>query len=207
MTEQYMDLADQLLTEIREKLAADSCTSPVAGRRRAVFFADLCGSTKFWREHGEAQGYRRIQFHNWACGRVIQSLNGTMVKELGDGLLATFDHPNVAVQAGLCLIRLWKKFNQMVLSDEPMQTRVAVTCGRLLPAASSPVDFVGEAITRCLQIAEYARPNYLVMDEESLKDWEGGKRTREEDSWEPKVVSLRGLGVATIYEVAERSGN
>src|ERR1700704_4603933 len=66
---------------------------------RTVLFADLRGSTALYEVLGNTEATAVVTQSVALIARVVANCGGTVVKTLGDGLMAMFDNPVSAVQA------------------------------------------------------------------------------------------------------------
>jgi adenylate cyclase len=69
-------------------------------RKYAVLLTDLIGSTDATRKLGNAGAQRMLRAHNAIIRNALKDNRGTEVKHTGDGILAIFDKPADAVEAG-----------------------------------------------------------------------------------------------------------
>lgn len=70
---------------------------------RTVLFADLRGSTALFETLGNAEATSVVTHCVNALAGPVTSYEGTVVKTLGDGLMAVFDEPAQAVQAAMLM--------------------------------------------------------------------------------------------------------
>jgi class 3 adenylate cyclase len=94
---------ESLLAEV-EAFLTGTTGGPTGERVLAtVLFSDIVGSTS----HATALGDRRwrevLDDHDRAVTRQVQRFSGTRVKNLGDGVLATFDGPTQAIRCGAAM--------------------------------------------------------------------------------------------------------
>ena len=70
-----------------------------------ILFTDLVGSTSIASELGDARWRDRLEAHYGALRALLDQHRGHEVETTGDGLLATFDGPALAVRAALAMTR------------------------------------------------------------------------------------------------------
>ena len=90
-------LADQVVAEIRRFVTG---AAPVASTERALatlLFTDIVSSTEKAAELGDAGWRRLLDQHDTTVRRDLGAHSGRLVKNTGDGILATFDGPGRAV--------------------------------------------------------------------------------------------------------------
>ena len=66
---------------------------------RTVLFADLRGSTALYETLGNAEATSVVTHTVAALGRAVPACGGTLVKTLGDGLMAVFASPAEGLQS------------------------------------------------------------------------------------------------------------
>jgi adenylate cyclase len=67
--------------------------------QRTVLFADLRGSTGLFETLGNAEAAAVVTQSVTLMGQVVMSCGGQVIKTLGDGLMAVFEHPQGAIDA------------------------------------------------------------------------------------------------------------
>ena len=70
---------------------------------RSVLFADLRGSTSMYETLGNADATAVVTQSVALLARIVETHGGTVVKTLGDGLMAIFETPAPAVAAAVDL--------------------------------------------------------------------------------------------------------
>ncbi len=95
LADNWRDIVDAHITFITD-LDVDA---PVDRRFSVVVFTDIVGSTSASMASGDDEWHRRLDTHDRISTRVITRYAGSVIKNTGDGLLATFDTPSQAVDA------------------------------------------------------------------------------------------------------------
>lgn len=70
-------------------------------RHRTILFTDIEGSTGFWDRHGDVKGRLMVDAHNRTVFPVIRAYRGTVVKTIGDAVMASFRDPERALRAAI----------------------------------------------------------------------------------------------------------
>jgi class 3 adenylate cyclase len=91
--------ADALIGEIEEFLTGSRTPVPCHSELAAILFTDIVGSTKLAARLHHDQWQILLGQHNEAVRREIQFGGGRVIKAIGDGFLATFPTPDLAVRA------------------------------------------------------------------------------------------------------------
>jgi predicted ATPase/class 3 adenylate cyclase len=140
---------------------ARSAGAPSAGTRAAsalstFLFTDIEGSTRLWEEHAAGMGAALAQ-HDHILRSAIEANGGIVIKTTGDGILARFDDPVAAVEAGLAGQRAlgaasWGETG-------PLRVRMALHAGE---AEERDGDYFGPALNRVARILAIAYGNQIV---------------------------------------------
>ena len=71
--------------------------------RITLLFSDLVGSTALYERIGDAGAYHLVREHFAFMQRIVRELDGTVVKTIGDAVMAAFYEPANAVRAGIAM--------------------------------------------------------------------------------------------------------
>ncbi len=174
---------------------------------KCIMFTDLVGSTQYKREMGHTKGFMRNRMFCDICEQAIIRHNGSVVKRLGDGVMAVFETAIDAVLAAMLmsnsLDKERKKLKPMV---GKMDCRIGITCGYVKEIPGPTADYIGHAMDKGARIEGIARTNQVLIDEivyglihTKIRDYAAdiviGK---------PRNLTLKGVGVSTLYEVSPR---
>jgi predicted ATPase/class 3 adenylate cyclase len=134
----------------------DARAGGVAGAQSTFLFTDIEGSTRLWEEHAAGMGSALAQ-HDRLLRTAIESRGGTVIKTTGDGILARFDDPVAAVEAGIAAQRslraaAWGETG-------PLRVRMALHSGE---AEERDGDYFGAALNRVARILAIAHGDQIV---------------------------------------------
>jgi len=76
-----------------------------------LMFTDLAGSTALYERIGDGRAYRLVRDHFAFLGATVRRHNGTLVKTIGDAVMAAFSDPADAVRAALSVQDEVRSFN------------------------------------------------------------------------------------------------
>jgi class 3 adenylate cyclase len=65
---------------------------------RAIMFTDIVDSTGITARPGDVRGVEMVRAHDAMVRRALKDSHGREIKHTGDGIMASFDHTNAAVQ-------------------------------------------------------------------------------------------------------------
>jgi class 3 adenylate cyclase len=167
----------------------------------AVAFFDLVGSTARKLEQGHLAGIEAVTRHNATCRTIAERLGGRVIKELGDGVLLTFEDPANAALAALNV--------RVALAQTELDTKIGITAGLVeLVQIDGLNDVIGSAVDRCARIQSLAAPGQILLDTAIVDAIR--PQIADHDALElrgPEHVPLAGVGTVELWLLADRSGN
>jgi class 3 adenylate cyclase len=92
-------------------------------------FTDLVGSTEMRTRLGDAAADEIHRTHDRLLDSAVEEHGGTVVKSLGDGILATFGAAADAVAAGTAVQRVIERANRRVEDARRLAVRVGLSAG------------------------------------------------------------------------------
>jgi class 3 adenylate cyclase len=95
------------LQRFRDLFAAEALRpgEQIAVGSLAFLFTDLRGSTRLYRDVGDAPAFGRVMSHFDVLRRVVAEEGGAVVKTMGDAIMAAFPRPAAALRAALAAQR------------------------------------------------------------------------------------------------------
>ena len=99
-------------------------------REVAVLFTDIRGSSTFFKIHGDIAGRLMMQRHYDMLFPLIAQHQGTVVKTVGDSIMATFFDPRNAVSAAIAMQRTLSEYNVHQSTDDPIRIRIGINFGK-----------------------------------------------------------------------------
>jgi class 3 adenylate cyclase len=122
-----------------------------------VLFADICGSTPLYETMGDAVAYG---FNGLCLERLEASTRshaGTVVRSVGDGLLATFPTPDDAFRASVEM--------QRARYDGDLELKVAFHYGPVIEGFGG--DVYGDAVNLAARLSALAKSGEILLTEET----------------------------------------
>jgi serine/threonine-protein kinase len=95
----------------------------------AVLFTDIVGSTSFFERYGDTAGLLMLQRHHELVLPAIEEAGGTVVKTIGDAVLATFSSAEAAVRAAIQIQLHLDAHNEERLQADQIYTRIGINFG------------------------------------------------------------------------------
>jgi class 3 adenylate cyclase len=131
---------DRFLAEPETEVATDRVLS-------TVLFTDMVASTERLAARGDDAWRRVLDDHDATTAHLVAQHRGSVVKQLGDGILATFDGPARAVRCAAALLE--------AAHTQGITLRVGLHAGEI---ELRPSDVTGIAVHTASRIAALARP-------------------------------------------------
>lgn len=139
----------------------DAHTQEIPWREKTILMSDIVGITAYFDTHGDMAGRRRIQRHNELLFPLIQAQRGTVVKTIGDAILATFDTADEGVQAAVNMQRALQQHNRALPdAGERLQIRVGLNSGQCIVEAQ---DVFGDAVNVAARVCSKAGAEQIVI--------------------------------------------
>lgn len=144
--------ADVVVDEIEKFLLGERVSRASQRELVTLVFTDLVESTARLAEVGDAGWGRQLDAHDRITTDVVVRHGGTVVKNLGDGFLLTFDGPAAAIRAGRALVD--------ALEREGLAVRVSIHTGEAERRAD---DLSGIAVHLASRALDVAGPNEVIV--------------------------------------------
>ncbi|NOR72557.1 MAG: adenylate/guanylate cyclase domain-containing protein, partial [Mariprofundaceae bacterium] len=174
---------------------------------KCIMFTDLVGSTQYKRDMGHTKGFMRNRMFCDICEQAVIRNNGTVVKRLGDGVMAVFETAIDSVLAAMLMVSSIdnerKKLKKIV---GKMDCRIGITCGYVKEIPGVAKDYIGHAMDKGARIEGIAKTNQVLIDEIVYGLIHTKIRDYSDDIviGSPRNLTLKGVGVSTLYEVSPR---
>jgi len=138
---------------------------PLRVRRLALLFTDLVGSTRLYRELGDAAAFGFVRDHFRLLSQTANDHRGVRVKSIGDSLLIAFHDPADAVAAGLEMLMRFRRFVAGRGLEALGSLRVGIEVGPVLAAHTDAagLDYFGATTSVAARATALAAPGELVM--------------------------------------------
>ena len=164
----------------------------------SVLFTDLVGFSSWALEAGDAAAVRLLREAGIVLEGSVEERGGAIVKRLGDGLMAVFDHPQPAVEAAL---EAHDGLAQVHVDGYQPQMRAGVHHGRPRKLGG---DYLGVDVNIAARVADSAKGGQLLVSEpvcQMLEDgvFEVGRPKRLKAEGAPKdlrVCEIKGIASA-----------
>ena len=170
------------MSPLRYRLIADVESAPASRMsqivERTVLFADLRGSTSLYETLGNADATAVVTRSVALLVRIVAAHGGTVIKTLGDGLMAMFPSPSKGVGAAdemhdaLGRISGAPPLPPARLQSVPLKLQVGLAHGEVVEMSG---DLFGDAVNVAARLLDHAGDNETLATVsvlEGLDEWE-----------------------------------
>jgi class 3 adenylate cyclase len=163
-----------------------------------VLFTDLKGSTSMYRSLGDGPAFDRVAEHFRVLREAIEPERGSIVKTIGDAVMAVFMEPAGAVRA---VLRAHRSIGS-VPGTPCLVLKAGIHAGPCIAVTlNDRLDYFGSTVNVAARLAGQSHGNDFVLSD-SVRNDPGVARLLEEERLEPEVFrsSVRGLeGELTLW--------
>ncbi|MEW5854610.1 MAG: adenylate/guanylate cyclase domain-containing protein [Myxococcota bacterium] len=158
-----------LLPEFRRMFSAEVLRTNLSltVQRVGLLFTDLTASTSLYTRAGDAVAFRLVQEHFELLGAVIARHQGTLVKTIGDAVMAAFPDEESLVRAAVDMQRAFPAFRAERRYAPDVFLRVGVHIGPVYAAtANKLIDYFGQTVNIAARLQGTAQGGEVVMTAE-----------------------------------------
>lgn len=166
-----------------------------------VVFADLSGSTGLYSKLGDQKAHEMVDSALVDLSDIIKENFGTVIKTIGDEILAVFEHGPSTLEAVFHMQKILELSGSYTSVPGGFKIRVGIQQGSVIVENK---DVFGNAVNTAARLVAMAKPNQILTTQETLQcfgdDFRGLARKTD-------VVRLKGLkGEFTIFEMLSPEG-
>ncbi|WP_246799491.1 adenylate/guanylate cyclase domain-containing protein [Bradyrhizobium sp. CCBAU 51753] len=127
-------------------------------------FTDLKDSTPLYESVGDVNAYFLVRQRFDILNKIIRERSGTIIKTIGDAVMAGFERPQDAVYASIEMIEELLRFNQTAL--RPLGLKVGVHKGRAVAVRlNDRIDYFGHDVNIAARVQGLAGVNEVCLTE------------------------------------------
>lgn len=133
-----------------------------------ILFSDLQGSTFLYETIGDANAYGRVRKHFDFLKLWIGRHNGSIVKTIGDAVMAVFSRPEDALNAGLSIQKNVAGFNLETASD--IVLKLGLHSGPAISVNSNDLlDYFGRTVNIAARIQAQSSGDDIVLSRDDFE--------------------------------------
>ncbi len=129
-----------------------------SGENLAVLFADISGSTRLYESSGDARAFEMISGCLGRLSAIVEKHQGTVIKSMGDGLMASFATADAALSVG--------SFLQDSEAKQDLEVSVGFDFG---PVIAQDGDVFGDTVNVAARLSDLARGGEILMTEKAAR--------------------------------------
>ena len=171
-SDQYLRAIDVVNTEEFKLLFERD--KPLPGEHITVgsltfLFTDLSGSTATYERLGDGGAYKIVREHFTLLFDIIKRHNGTVIKTIGDAVMATFTNPADAVRASIDAKEAFRTFNKRRDIRGSAAIKVGIHTGPCLAVTlNSRLDYFGTTVNKAARVQSIADKDQICITDETL---------------------------------------
>ena len=128
----------------------------------SILFTDICGYTKFMDTRGDISGRAMLQKHNDIVMPMVKKHGGTVIKTIGDAVMATFAKPLEATKAAIDIQKGLFEYNMDAENADKIHVKIGVNTG---DALMDDADVFGDAVNVASRIQSQAGKDQILISE------------------------------------------
>jgi class 3 adenylate cyclase len=160
-----------------------------------IVFTDLKNSTRLYREIGDAPAFGRVLNHFDTIKAATAREGGTVVKTMGDAVMAAFIHPAAGLRA---MRRVQAELSAPAQARLPLALKCSIHLGPCLAITQNErMDYFGTTVNVGARLCALSTGADIVVSPEVLRDPEVGALLAEPGAGlaaRPDAATLRGAG-------------
>ncbi len=139
--------------------------------RVGLLFSDLAGSTSLYERAGEAKAFRLVTDHFQILQQAIEHNGGSMVKTIGDAVMAAFPDGTKALTAALAIQHDIQALDTQGLVDAHRLVKIGVHSGpSYLVTLNERLDYFGTTVNVAARAQHEARGGEVVATAEVMNE-------------------------------------
>jgi adenylate cyclase len=132
-----------------------------------ILFSDLMGSTALYESVGDAHAYGQVRRHFEFLTYWIAKNSGSLVKTIGDAVMAVFHLPEHAVRAALDIQSHVAEFNAKSPDEEPIIIKLGLHTGPAIAVNSNDrLDYFGRTVNISARVQGQSQGGDIILSED-----------------------------------------
>ncbi len=136
-------------------------------QKLTVMFIDIVGYTEKSSSSDMSNIIELIKNFEDITIPTIKTYKGTLIKKMGDGLLAIFKHPLNAVLASLEIQQKIAEYNELRVANEKFQARIGLNTGLVIRKDN---DIYGDVVNVASRMETSANPGDILLTENTYNE-------------------------------------
>jgi adenylate cyclase len=143
--------------------------TPLKVSRVSLLFTDLTGSTALYASAGDAAAFRFVDDHFDVLRGAIAAAGGTVVKTMGDAVMAAFVDDATCAKAAFACLSAFDEFRKKTTHAEVTQIKLGFHGGPCyVVTANGSLDFFGQTVNVAARLQGLAESGEVVLEHDAL---------------------------------------
>jgi adenylate cyclase len=125
----------------------------------AILFADVVGSTQLYESLGDERARETVSLCIDVMRKATEKNNGTVIKTMGDEVMATFPTPDDALNAGALMLRRIEESSELMVGGDQVKIRIGCHYG---PVVLENRDIFGSAVHMANRMTSQAKGGQIL---------------------------------------------
>jgi class 3 adenylate cyclase len=133
----------------------------------AILFTDITGSTKMYEELGDIKAYNIVRDHFDILSETIQKNGGTLIKTIGDAVMASFLRAADAMETVFSVKKQFDAYNAPKSTKEQIHLKIGIHSGpAILVNLNDRIDYFGTTVNKAARVQSLAQENHFCISED-----------------------------------------
>jgi class 3 adenylate cyclase len=144
--------------------------TPLKVSHVAILFSDLTGSTALYTRAGDAAAFRLVDDHFDVLRKSIEDHRGTVVKTMGDAVMAAFQDPGACLRAAIRSLEAFETFRK----EHPYGAQTGLKLGLFagpcyVVSANGVLDYFGQTVNVASRLQHLADSAEIIVPKSALE--------------------------------------
>jgi class 3 adenylate cyclase len=176
-----------------------------------TLFTDITGSTEMYEKLGDIVAYNIVRDHFDILFTHIEKQGGTVLKTIGDAIMASFTNNASALIATINALDEFERYNHKQHIDRQVNIKIGIHRGpTILVNLNDRLDYFGSTINKAARIQAVANSGEICFSEQVYQDSNFIQTMKQLGikNVSQHSVNLKGInGLQTIYKVITKFKN
>jgi adenylate cyclase len=140
-------------------------STPLRVGHSAILFSDLTGSTALYTHAGDAAAFRFVDDHFDVLRKAIGDAGGTVVKTMGDAVMAAFVDAGACTRAAVECLRAFEVYRGTQENGNLTGLKVGLYAGPCyVITANDAIDYFGQTVNCASRVQHLAESGELILE-------------------------------------------
>jgi class 3 adenylate cyclase/tetratricopeptide (TPR) repeat protein len=145
---------------LRERIRLDELLQQAFRRDATLLFTDIQDSTAYFEQRGDLSGRQMVQRHNDLLFPIVSQYQGTILKTIGDAIMASFTEPAAAVRSAIAMQRALRDYNAGQRVADQIHIRIGINSGLSFVESQ---DAFGDVVNVAARVESCALPDQILI--------------------------------------------